>query len=180
MKTFEQKVLRIRFFCEPERCFNNTSVSFYLCFRVATISCVLECFHGNLFLIFNKRVWPRIAWDDQGRAILKTLLNFGSNDFLFERALCFSFVTSFSRFVLSKCLHPSFVFSHRFLWRVMTTDRTCLVSYAEYLFEFGCSSDSCMDQFTISVSEELATQMLRLLPPHRAPPTSRNTTFGIP
>ena len=27
------------------------------------------------FLIFNKHVWPRIAWDEQARAILKTLLS---------------------------------------------------------------------------------------------------------
>ena len=28
-----------------------------------------------VFLIFNKHVWPRIAWDEQARAILKTLLS---------------------------------------------------------------------------------------------------------
>ena len=35
----------------------------------------LECFHGNLFLIFNRRVWPCIVWEEQARAILKTLLS---------------------------------------------------------------------------------------------------------
>ena len=27
------------------------------------------------FLFFNRRVWPRIAWDEQARAILKALLS---------------------------------------------------------------------------------------------------------
>ena len=35
----------------------------------------LVCFHRNLFLFFDRRVWPRIAWDEQARAILKTLLS---------------------------------------------------------------------------------------------------------
>ena len=34
----------------------------------------LECFHGNIFLIFSTRVWPCIAWDEQARAIWKTYL----------------------------------------------------------------------------------------------------------
>ena len=131
--------MRVRFLCEPERCFNISSVSLLslfpssrpvllnlhgeeydyatsnfsftlhfssfelwsscldhseLCimsFDIPTITfeasvamcqlCQLNpardllCFHGNLILFFNRRVWPRIAWDDQVHAILKTLLS---------------------------------------------------------------------------------------------------------
>ena len=35
----------------------------------------LVCFHGNVLLFFDRRVWPRIAWDEQARASLKTLLS---------------------------------------------------------------------------------------------------------
>ena len=52
--------------------------------------------------------------------------HFGSSHFLFERALCFSCVTSFSGFVLSKFLQPSFVVSHLFSWRVLTMGLKCL------------------------------------------------------
>ena len=152
MRTFEQQILRIRFF-EPERCryvllmitfhqekwcvlqqcsFNPCSRDATLCDSIYTgkkmimqrvncrslpnfpvlnsghlvwttlirVSCFLifprprlerqsqwcelcqlnparnlKCFHGDLFQIFNRRVWPCTAWDEQARAILKTLLS---------------------------------------------------------------------------------------------------------
>ena len=70
----------------------------------------------------------RLADGDKKRRRNKKRLrsHFGSSHFLFERALCFSCVTSFSGFVLSKCLQPSFVASHLFSWRVLTMGLKCL------------------------------------------------------
>ena len=49
-----------------------------------------------------------------------TRKHFGSSHFLFERALCFSSVASFSGFVLLKCLQPNFVESHSLSWLMRT------------------------------------------------------------
>ena len=51
--------------------------------------------------------------------------HFGSSHFLFESARCFFPFTSFSGFVLSKCLQFSFVVSHRFLWHVRAMEQMC-------------------------------------------------------
>ena len=51
----------------------------------------------------------------------------GSSHFLVERARCFFFFwfTSFSGFVLSTCLQPSFVVSHSFSLHVRAMERMC-------------------------------------------------------
>ena len=51
--------------------------------------------------------------------------HFGSSHFLFERARCLSRARAFLVLFLSKCLQPSFVFSHLLSWHVRAMEQIC-------------------------------------------------------
>ena len=90
--------------------------------------------HGTLVSGFFWRVKVKFCCNAEMKSGMGVRSQFGSSHFLFELALCFSCVTSFSGFVLSKCLQPSFEVSHLFSWRVVNMGQTCL-SLLCYFFE---------------------------------------------
>ena len=80
-----------------------------------------------------------ISQQDMEDRVNKLRSHFGSSHFLFERALCFSYVTSFCGCVLSKCLQPSYVVSHLFSWHERAMERMCQYLRYQPLFEYGFS-----------------------------------------
>ena len=88
--------------------------------------------------------------------------HFGSSHFLFECSNVFFCVTSFSGFVLSKCLQPSFVVSHLLPWLtharlMMQSTQMCLIRHNKTFLQ---TSVLRMVLFPTSKEWELAPQVL--------------------